>query len=64
MTQHQYQQQQQQKGQTSQIPEPKLSNNPMTIPQAITLITLRLGRLEGTIHKLQTEGVSVSQEAG
>uniref|UniRef100_A0A6C0F4K0 Uncharacterized protein n=1 Tax=viral metagenome TaxID=1070528 RepID=A0A6C0F4K0_9ZZZZ len=34
----------------------------LTIPQAITLITLRIGRLENTVKKLQEEGGNFSTE--
>jgi hypothetical protein len=34
----------------------------LTVPQAITLITIRLGRLEGELSRIQNEGVPISAE--
>jgi len=38
------------------------SSPSLTIPQAITLISLRIGRLEGAINKIHRDGVSLGGE--
>ena len=56
------QQQKQQQQQQQQQQKPASSNGTLSVPQAITLITLRLGRLESQIQSLEAPEQSVNNQ--
>lgn len=58
------QQQQQQRKQQTQSQSQNVGNNKMTIPQAITLITLRLGRVENKLQNLDSSNLEELDEEG